>query len=283
MAGSSNSFDPAPFLNALHAKTVCCGCDDDEKERLTIVPGLLYYSFIAIGEKSEAQPLVITNTGELPVGVQYLEMSDEFEIVNSNVMPTTILPGNSITVQIRFRPKEAGVRSSVLKLKAGVKPKQDCVVAVGVGGKHEFVPDILQMTKNISNQMEIVRNLEQIFNTDLRWTYDVSLAAYDLFGMDMVIGPVPVSRTCYFPSAGFESQAGGLPPLADDHIFTLYKNSIEVMGTLTVTETTGVLVWDIPADTTFDPGDTISMKTTQVGFDPGSNYGVTLRFRRIDV
>lgn len=274
-------FDPTVYLNQAHAKSICCGCDDSDKQKLSVTPPLLYYSYIPVGESSEAQPLIITNVGSEDVAVQSVTVTDDFWIENKSVLPINLLPGKSVTLQIKFKPKDPGVRHCTVQIKAGVKPAQDCVVAIGIGGKHEFVADIVQMKKEIEEQNLTVQLLNNIYQSDLRWAYDISLAAYDLFGLGMIIGPIPVNRECYLPSDTSESKAGGSIPTLFTHVFAIEQNDSEI-GTLSIDVATGSVTWDIPTDTTFEIGDLVQLRTIEEGFDVGANYGVTLRFRRIE-
>lgn len=119
--------------------------------------------------------------------------------------------------------------------------------------------------------------------TDLRWNLDVSLSGFDIFDVDDVVGPVPITRTAYFPTGASGASALAIPAPASNHIFNIQKHSggvTTVVGTLTVTATTGAITWSVVADVAFAIGDAISLKTTTAG--GLTNFGATVRLRRTD-
>lgn len=120
--------------------------------------------------------------------------------------------------------------------------------------------------------------LVQAILADLRYSYDVALAAYDLFLASEIVGPVPITKAVTLPVGLTNSQFKvGIAPADGDQILSIRKNNSQI-GTLTIAQTTGAITVFFPTETSFAPGDALTLVTTQAG--GLLSFGATFAFSR---
>lgn len=88
-----------------------------ERVDLTVAPAALTFADQTAGAVSDGQPVTLTNTGDGPVTVSDIALSDEtnsFEIDSALCRGATIAVGQSCTITVRFKPADTGNRTARL-------------------------------------------------------------------------------------------------------------------------------------------------------------------------
>lgn len=88
-----------------------------ERVDLTIAPAALTFADQTAGTVSDGQPVTLTNSGDEPVTVSDIALSDEtnsFEIDPALCRGATIAVGQSCTLTVRFKPVDTGNRTARL-------------------------------------------------------------------------------------------------------------------------------------------------------------------------
>jgi hypothetical protein len=122
----AETYQPAPG-RAL--KAVCA----PKEGGLVYAPEVLYFHFVGLGQASDWQPFVVTNNGDVNIGIAAPVISGlEFEL--QDAFAVVLQPGESVTYQVRFRPAGEGARISEILIAAGEAEPAPEIRLVGIGG-----------------------------------------------------------------------------------------------------------------------------------------------------
>ncbi|HSL81423.1 MAG TPA: choice-of-anchor D domain-containing protein [Thermoanaerobaculia bacterium] len=98
---------------------------------------LVDFERVRVGETGSAEEVVLTSAGDRPVAIGELALSgpaaDEFEIAADGCSGTSLAPGATCSVVVRFRPAEAAVRRADLEVPAEASGGPGSVALVGEG------------------------------------------------------------------------------------------------------------------------------------------------------
>jgi hypothetical protein len=132
-------FDPAIFdtTSGRRLAQACDTCEDGAM--LSIVPQVMYFGHVPLGSESDWQPLIVTNTGTISVGVTLEDLlgdhSAEFEIGDGGEVEFNLAPGENVTYSLRFVPQGQGTRIANAKVTALTAGEQPLVALVGINAE----------------------------------------------------------------------------------------------------------------------------------------------------
>jgi len=97
---------------------------------ISLQPSSLTFSTQLIGTRSTAQPVVVMNTGPMPL---FLSLSVTGDFLQSNNCPSRVAPGASCTVNVSFKPTAVGARTGGLLLADNASASPQNVLLTGTG------------------------------------------------------------------------------------------------------------------------------------------------------
>src|SRR5260370_2792973 len=95
---------------------------------ISLQPWSLTFSTQLIGTRSTAQPVVVMNTGPMPL---FLSLSVTGDFLQSNNCPSRVAPGASCTVNVSFKPTAVGARTGGLLLADNASASPQNVLLAG--------------------------------------------------------------------------------------------------------------------------------------------------------
>lgn len=149
-------YDPEIYL-PIYSRRISCDCADQpgEREELTFTPRAMFFDYLQVGLISVSQPITITNTGTVSVGVSEFTATGDFEILDPD--PVALNVGDSHVINVRFKPTLNGVRQGDISVKIGNQDRQDVIHLTGLGGQPNVKvnwPDIID-SDPVNNPMPV--------------------------------------------------------------------------------------------------------------------------------
>jgi hypothetical protein len=211
---------------------------------LAYAPDVLYFHFVGLGQVSDWQPFVITNTGPINIGIGDLDVEGmEFELQGN--VPTMLQPDESVILQVRFRPTGEGARLGNIIVEAGEEEPQPKIRLIGIGGELKG-GDIIADPTLVGDTVDTL-----IMN---RWAYRYgSFAVADILPNEILLDYHVTSSHTLQPNFAGSKFSMTTPPAAE-FILTVYKGAT-VIGQITLNPdgtiepvTTGGLAIGVPID-----------------------------------
>jgi Cep192 domain 4/NHL repeat len=98
----------------------------------TISPTSLTFGSVPVGTQTTAQTLTLTSSGIGPLGISAVSASGDF-LETDNCASTSLAAGNSCTIQVRFMPTAAGLRTGTLTITDNAADSPQSVALSGTG------------------------------------------------------------------------------------------------------------------------------------------------------
>jgi hypothetical protein len=109
----------------------------------------LDFGTLSVGQKTSAQTLTLTNSGQAPLTLAGLSMSgpqaNEFALAGTCISATTVAPGDTCVVQITFAPSAIGSRMATLTVTSNAANGNPVVALAGTGVHFEITTDPNQL------------------------------------------------------------------------------------------------------------------------------------------
>lgn len=159
------AFDPKDYQNTSSRSlgNECADCGEDApKEELTFSPQLLYFPYLYVGGESEPRPFVISNTGDVTLGVSSVTVTGDFEITGNT--PVQLAPGDAATFYVTFKPTVEGVRVGDVSVDAGTLVALDCVHLVGISNEDDLSQDIDALQGQITGLQSQITTLQELLD-----------------------------------------------------------------------------------------------------------------------
>lgn len=112
---------------------------------LRISPSLVDFEWLRVGERAPAREVTLESAGERPVEIGEIALAgpapEDFAIVSDGCSGSSLAPGRTCTVAVRFSPREAAARRASLEVPWEGSGGPSSVLLVGEGVAPEPVVD----------------------------------------------------------------------------------------------------------------------------------------------
>lgn len=112
-------------------------------------PSLVDFERVRVGDVADAREVILESAGDRPVQLGEVSLggasADEFGIAADGCSGTSLAPGRTCAVALRFSPAEAGVRRASLELAGAAGAGPEAIPLVGEGVAPEPVVDRLRI------------------------------------------------------------------------------------------------------------------------------------------
>jgi hypothetical protein len=143
---------------------------------MSLSAGSFNFKTVAIGQ-SAAQTLTVTNTGNSPLQISALAISNSQFAYTGPSVPRTVLPNNSISYTLTFAPNGSGNTSATFTITSNASPTTSSVSLAGTGQK--AFADLLITPASISfGNLQL--QTKSIQNVTLQNTGDINLTIQGL-------------------------------------------------------------------------------------------------------
>ncbi len=208
--------DPVAYV-PLAGRTLSRTEPCDVRSGLRFYPDVIYFHFVPLDSVSEWRPFIIENVGTINVGIADVDIvGPEFEMRGS--VPTSLQPGEQVTLEVRFRPEHDGIHLGAVEVEAGTEDKQPRVTLIGIGGT---------LSGMIDGDPALI---EQIVNDFLsnKWAYRYASFAVDsILSNEILLDYHVTSEHVIQPNFAGCGFSVSTPP-ALEFVMKVYKNETEI-------------------------------------------------------
>lgn len=162
---------------------------------ISLQPSSLTFATQLIGTTSAAQPVLLTNTGTMPL---FLGVSITGDFRQSNNCPSRVAPGASCTVNASFKPTSVGTRIGGLLFADNASASPQKVILTGMG---QGFPIVSLSTTSLTFGVQVFATASGSKNVVLKNTGTTALAISSILTSGDFIIPANTCGTSVVPQA----------------------------------------------------------------------------------
>jgi parallel beta-helix repeat protein/YD repeat-containing protein len=185
---------------------------------ISLQPSSLTFSTQLIGTKSTAQPVVVMNTGTMPL---FLGVSITGDFLQSNNCPSRVAPGAKCTVNVSFKPTGVGARTGGLLFADNASSSPQNVFLTGTG---QGFPIVSLSTTSLAFGVKVLGSTSASKNVVLRNTGTTTLAISSIVASGDFIIPANSCGSSLAPQTSCTISVAFKPTAVGARIGTLSIN-----------------------------------------------------------
>jgi hypothetical protein len=136
--GADNSADVEISIYATYVASSCPPSGCGGQPAVSLAPAVLSFPNEMVAQSSPAELVTLTNSGNAVLSIASLSASGDFAIDSSGTCSSSLSPGTSCTLSVRFSPTAVGTRTGALSITDNAPGSPHTVPLTGAGVSSGF-------------------------------------------------------------------------------------------------------------------------------------------------